>query len=359
MSTTHSKLPSRDGHDFSAFFQEQQQQTPFFQKPMPQVESLRMQRKPSTADPETSPSELPLWRRLPTWVPIVCWISTSSFVILQNKYILSTKGFSHPVALTTIHLLFQTIATRVLRRYTGLVDKAKELEATGAMNREVFIRKILPVGFLFSASLVLSNWVYLRLSVSFIQMIKAITPASVMLLTTVFGIKELNKKSLGIVGIICLGVMIASYGEIDFELMGFLVQILAIVIESCRLVLVQILLQGMGLDPLSSLYYFAPVCLAINAVILVPVEGLGVFADAVELVGLPTLLFNACATFALNLSSVFLIGAASGLVLTLAGVLKDILLVSGSWALQGATITSIQIFGYGIALAGLVWFKMQ
>jgi len=48
-----------------------------------------------------------------------------------------------------------------------MVDKAKELEATGVMNREAFLRKIVPVGFLFSASLVLSNWVYLRLSVSF------------------------------------------------------------------------------------------------------------------------------------------------------------------------------------------------
>lgn len=53
--------------------------------------------------------------------------------------------------------------------------------------------------------------------------------------------------------------------------------------------MVQILLQGMGLDPLSSLYYFAPVCLAINSVILLPVEGFQVFADAVELVGIPTL----------------------------------------------------------------------
>lgn len=68
---------------------------------------------------------------------------------------------------------------------------------------------------------------------------------------------------------------------------------------------------------------------------------------------------SACATFALNLSSVFLIGAASGLVLTLAGVLKDILLIVGSWALQGATITTIQVFGYAVALVGLVWFKMQ
>lgn len=38
------------------------------------------------------------------------------------------------------------------------------------MNKEVFLRKIVPVGLLFSASLVLSNWVYLRLTVSFIQM---------------------------------------------------------------------------------------------------------------------------------------------------------------------------------------------
>lgn len=58
------------------------------------------------------------------------------------------------------------MATRILRRTTNLVDKAKELEATGKMNREVFIRKIVPVGVLFSASLILSNWVYLRLSVS-------------------------------------------------------------------------------------------------------------------------------------------------------------------------------------------------
>lgn len=95
--------PSRQGHDFSAFFQEQQQQTPFFQKPMPRTESLRMERKPSTverSDGGAAPAgntDLPLWRRLPTWVPIVCWISTSSFVILQNKHILSSKGFSHPV----------------------------------------------------------------------------------------------------------------------------------------------------------------------------------------------------------------------------------------------------------------------
>jgi len=68
---------------------------------------------------------------------------------------------------------------------------------------------------------------------------------------------------------------------------------------------------------------------------------------------------SACLTFALNLSSVWLIGAASGLVLTLAGVIKDIGLVTGSWLILGSSITSVQIFGYAVALGGLVWFKMQ
>lgn len=40
------------------------------------------------------------------------------------------------------------------------------------MNREMFVRSILPVGVLFSASLILSNKAYLHLTVSFIQMLK-------------------------------------------------------------------------------------------------------------------------------------------------------------------------------------------
>ena len=69
---------------------------------------------------------------------------------------------------------------------------------------------------------------------------------------------------------------------------------------------------------------FAPVCLVFNSMILLPVEGFQPFTDAVHLVGLPTLFLNACLTFALNLSSVAVIGSCSGLVLTLAGVVKDV-----------------------------------
>ena len=69
------------------------------------------------------------------------------------------------------------------------------------------------------------------------------------------------------------------------------------------------------------------------------------------------LLSNAVVAFLLNIAAVFLVGAGSGLVLTLAGVFKDILLITGSVLIFGAQITPVQVVGYSIALLGLILYK--
>ena len=51
--------------------------------------------------------------------------------------------------------------------------------------------------------------------------------------------------------------------------------------------------------------------------------------------------------------------SASSLVLTLSGVVKDILLVIASVLLLGSTVTFTQMIGYSIALLGLVAFKTK
>lgn len=56
-------------------------------------------------------------------------------------------------------------------------------------------------------------------------MIKAFTPVSVLLVSASFGLKELTRKILLIVSLISFGVALASYGEVEFELIGFLVQV--------------------------------------------------------------------------------------------------------------------------------------
>lgn len=183
-------------------------------------------------------------------------------------------------------------------------------------------------------------------------------PVAVLLISFAFGLKQPSGVLIAIVMSISLGVATASYGEVDFAYSGFIAQVLAIAFESSRLVMIQVLLQGLKMDPLVSLHYFAPVCAAINFVLLIFWEGFEPFLELRRL-GPIVLFTNAGVAFCLNICSVFLIGAASSLVLTLSGVVKDILLIVGSIFMFGSVITPIQIFGYSIALAGLVLFKLK
>lgn len=98
------------------------------------------------------------------------------------------------------------------------------------------------------------------------------------------------------------------------------------------------------MDPIVSLHYYAPVCAVINACIIPFTEGLAPFYELGKL-GPFVMLTNAGIAFALNVSvnvvrrprcglidisptsqvsAVFLISVGSGLILTLAGVFKDI-----------------------------------
>ena len=99
-------------------------------------------------------------------IPI--WIVLSSSVIMYNNYVYNTRHFKFPVFLVTWHLGFAALGTRVLQRTTSLLDGTKDVN----MTKEMFLRSILPIGLLFSCSLILSNSAYLYLSVPYIQMLK-------------------------------------------------------------------------------------------------------------------------------------------------------------------------------------------
>jgi len=283
---------------------------------------------------------------------IPLWIFLSSTVILYNNYLYNTLNFKFPVFLVTWHLLFATVGTRVLQRTTNLLDGVKDVNIT----KEVFLRSILPIGLLFSGSLILGNQAYLYLSVPFIQMLKAFHPVAILLISFAARIQEPNRRLALIVVLISGGVCMASYGELAFNLTGFVIQTGAVIFESSRLVMIQILLQGMKMDPLVSLHYYAPVCAAINLLVLPFAEGFEPFRQAMSM-SFWIFLSNASIAFLLNVAAVFLIGVGSGLILTLAGVFKDILLIAGAVILFGKPVSLFQIAGYGIALVGLVIFK--
>ncbi|TVY58214.1 putative sugar phosphate/phosphate translocator [Lachnellula cervina] len=288
-----------------------------------------------------------------------------SSVILFNKWILSTLGFQialltlpkdYPILLTAWHLVFATIMTQIMSKTTTLLDGRKTVKMTG----RVYLRAIVPIGAFFSLSLICGNLTYLYLSVSFIQMLKATTPVAVLIAGWVLGIEKPDFKKLGNVSFIVIGVVLASFGEIEFVLIGFLYQMGGIVFEAVRICMVQRLLNGseFKMDPLVSLYYFAPVCAVMNLTIALFWEVPYIQMTEIYAVGLGTFFANACVAFLLNVSVVFLIGKTSGLVLTLCGVLKDILLVAASILIWGTKLSGLQVFGYSIAIMGMLYYKL-
>jgi len=118
-------------------------------------------------------------------------------------------------------------------------------------------------------------------------------------------------RTLANVSFIVIGVIIASLGEIKFVMFGFVVQMMGITFEAIRLVMVQRLLSSaeFKMDPLVSLYYFAPACAIMNGVVCLFVELPKMAMADIFRVGVFTLTANAIVAFMLNVAVVFLVSS--------------------------------------------------
>lgn len=90
-----------------------------------------------------------------------------------------------------------------------------------------------------------------------------------------------------------------SAGELNFIVIGVVLQMCSICTESTRLVLVQILLQrrGLKLNPITTLYYIAPCCFAFLLLPFVMLEAPKIMNDPSVVFRPGVLISNAAAAF--------------------------------------------------------------
>ncbi|VAH80799.1 unnamed protein product [Triticum turgidum subsp. durum] len=273
-------------------------------------------------------SESVLRKVLVSYCYVAVWIFLSFTVIVYNKYILDPKMYNwpFPISLTMVHMAFCSS---------------------------------LPIGALYSLSLWFSNSAYIYLSVSFIQMLKALMPVAVYSIGVLFKKETFRSSAMLNMLSISFGVAIAAYGEARFDLRGVALQLAAVAFEATRLVLIQILLtsKGISLNPITSLYYVAPCCLGFLFLPWVFVElprlrAVGMFEPDFFVFGT-----NSLCAFALNLAVFLLVGKTSALTMNVAGVVKDWLLIAFSWSVIRDTVTPINLFGYGIAFLGVGYYN--
>jgi len=297
---------------------------------------------------------------LVSFVHVVIWICLSAGVILFNKYILAELGFPYPLSLTMIHMAFCSLASFILVHILKIVS-------VPVLNRKQYRKKILPIGILFSMSLSFSNTAYLHLSVSFIQMLKALSPVIVFIVSCALRQRLFAPKVLANMVIITVGVMIASYGEINFIWNVVFVQLVGIVMEALRLVLVQTLLHSeqLSLNSITTMYFISPVCFLFLIfpfcfmelpILLSKASQQTMLYDPVQL---GILFSNACTAFSLNLAVYALIGKTSALTMNVAGVVKDWLLICLSNVIFHAPVSWLQLQGYPLVFVGVCYYNVN
>jgi len=283
------------------------------------------------------------------------WVTLSATVILFNKYVLTVYKFPFPIALTMLHMAFCSALAFILVRLRWV--------PSSNMSREKYVKSIVPVAGLFALSLWTSNTAYVHLSVAFIQMLKALMPVSVYGLGCAMRIEKYSHVRFLNMVVIAVGVAISSYGELNFHAYGFCVQMTAILAETCRIILVQIILgkANLKLNSITTLYYVSPASFLFLFVPFTLLE-LPKMTYGVELThstrhSFAIMLANAICAFALNAAVYLLIGKTSALTMNIAGVVKDFILIIMSAVMFESPVSSLQIVGFSVAVGGVCYYN--
>ncbi|KAG5514078.1 hypothetical protein RHGRI_035473 [Rhododendron griersonianum] len=277
-------------------------------------------------------------------------ITAAMFVlwVLSPKYF----NFPFPITLTMIHMGFSGMVAFFLVRVLKVVSPVK-------MTFEIYATCVIPISAFFASSLWFGNTAYLFISVAFIQMLKALMPVATFLMAVICGTDKLRCDVFLNMVVVSVGVVVSSYGEIHFNVVGTVYQVTGIFAEALRLVLTQVLLQkkGLTLNPITSLYYIAPCSFVFLFVPWCLLEKPGMEVSQIQF-NFWIFFSNALCALALNFSIFLAIGRTGAVTIRVAGVLKDWILIALSTIIfPESTITRLNIIGYAVALCGVVMYN--
>lgn len=103
-------------------------------------------------------------------------------------------------------------------------------------------------------------------TLSFYTMVKSSTPIWVLLFSFIFGFEKPRVRLVAIIGLMVVGVILTVEGETKFDMVGFLLVLVAAVVSGLRWNLTQFLLQEdrLGMDnPIATLYHLSPIMFVI------------------------------------------------------------------------------------------------
>ena len=273
-------------------------------------------------------------------------VVSSVSIVIVNKYLISTLEFQYVTFLTAMHMIVTAIALRFAAKYNFL--EPKEIERT-ALLRFSCINGI-SIAFL-NLSLGFN-------SIGFYQMTKlAIIPCTVMMHTIYYG-KKYSNSIKGALGILLLGVGIATVTDMQLNGLGTFMSVCAVVTTCVSQIWTNHYTKQYQVSSTQLLYAASPYMATILATIALPLDAQLVGGTPFDVTwSVPVLLWAAVScgiAISVNFSTFLVIGKCDAVTYQVLGHLKTMLVLGFGFTVIGNPATGRNLMGIAVALVGMV-----
>jgi hypothetical protein len=213
------------------------------------------------------------------------------------------------------------------------------------------------IAILFTFGAVLSNTAYMHCSVPFLQFMKEWNVGFVFIMSVMIGTQAANRVKVSVIVWIIAFASMSVTGEKKFSNIGFMIQLASQFCETTKAVVQEWIMGGrLKLDPLTYQLCMCPFAIVPLAVGIVVMWDRDIEHQA--MIWWPYLIVNGFCAFLLNISIAAIIKYAGAVGFLLAAIVKDICIVLLSTRLNGDTLEHLQILGFVLSLAGILYWGL-
>ncbi|KAF3762334.1 hypothetical protein M406DRAFT_12734, partial [Cryphonectria parasitica EP155] len=315
------------------------------------------------------------------------WYLFSLSISLYNKWMFDSNrlNFPFPLFTTSVHMLVQFFLSCVVlyfipslrpqhapqrRSDLGHSSRDENDPDSPIMTKMFYLTRIGPCGAATGLDIGLGNTSLKFITLTFYTMCKSSSLAFVLIFAFLFRLEAPTWRLVAIIATMTIGVIMMVAGEIEFDVLGFILVISAAFFSGFRWGLTQILLlrNPATSNPFSSIFFLAPVMFLTLLVIAVPVEGFPALIESLQ--GLVNewgiaapllLLFPGTIAFLMTASEFALLQRTSVVTLSIAGIFKEVVTISTATLVFDDKLTPINISGLCVTIGAICaynWIKI-
>jgi drug/metabolite transporter (DMT)-like permease len=285
---------------------------------------------------------------------LLAWSLVSGLIIILNNWVMHYDGFPFPIALSATGPLFSWVVSAVL-----VASGHTRLERH--MTFKTWMKQVFPIGFFTAVTYATGNELYLYMSVSFIQMMKSMSPIVVLFLLVAFKLDVLTTPKLVGVATMSAGMLVACHAEPSFNLFGLALMVVGEAAEAMRMVFFQQLLGVAQFGLIEGLFYTCPanfffLCIGVAVFEEGEIKKPENYERVLRNPG-PYLCISALG-FLVILTTLGVIQTCGSLTFKAAGQVRNIGIIIVSMAVFGDRVTVTQAVGYAINVVGFCVYQV-